>query len=148
MADSLFSSQIARPLVAAGVGAFMLPNELPGASFTISEGIPVIGGQTYSTQMVGASLGFATSFIVEALNKVLTQVPKSDSLKSFPSFITHVGGAMGSWALLPMLVGDIDGASQVSLAKTGLLAEMVSQWVFENFVEDGSFGQDMYDLVN
>lgn len=139
--------QFTRPLTAGAVGGMVLDYQMPGADFTVSGGVPLIGGQTYSPMVVGAALGFATSFITEALNNILHAVDKKDSLKSFPSFITHVGGSMGSWMLLPKLVGEIDNRSSKSLAVSGLAAEIISQWVFENFMAEGSFGQDILDLI-
>lgn len=140
-------TQFLRPVVQAGVGGVMLDYQLPGNSFQIADSVPVIGGRTYSTMAVGAALGFSSSFITEALNNIFTAVDQKNRLKSFPSFATHVGGAIGSWVVLPMLVGDIDGQSAKTLAVGGLATEVIGQWIYENFVVEGSFGQDVLDLI-
>jgi hypothetical protein len=143
----MLKAQFAKPGVHAGVGAFMMSQQYPRARFAIAPGTPLIGGKVYSPAIVGAAVGFASSFIVEALNNILTTTDKKNRLKSFPSFITHVGGSAASWILLPRLVAGLEGQDMVKLATSGILSEVIAQWVYENFVEDGSFGQDVLDLI-
>jgi hypothetical protein len=146
-ASEALKRNFTQPVVSAAVGGFMLSHELPNITFALGPNLPLIGGRTLSTMQLGAILGFSSSFIVESLNNILNSVDKKHRLKSFPSFVTHVGGGMATFAFIPRLFGDVPTQEMMSLAKTGLLAEIISQWVYENFVAGGSFGQDFLHFV-
>lgn len=138
-----------KPLVSAAVGGFMLEQEGFGI-FTVQSDVPGISsmnGQKLSSMKFGALLGFGSSFIVESLNNIFHSIDKANRTKHLASFVTHSAGSMASWALLPKLLGDIGPLEQKKLAKIGFLSEVFSQWVHENFVEDGSFGQDVLDML-
>ena len=138
-----------KPLVSAGVGAFLLEQEGFG-DFQVDSDVPGISsmnGMTWSPCKFGAVLGFGSSFIVESLNNILHSIDKANRTKHLASFVTHSAGSMATWALLPKLLGDVGPVEQKKLAKIGFLSEVFSQWVHENFVEDGSFGQDVMDLL-
>lgn len=139
-----------KPLVAAGVGGFMLEQELPTARFNINTGygLPIDGTQL-SAVSLGAVLGFGSSFIVESLNNITHAIDKKHRTKHLASFVTHTAGGMASWAAIASFLNpqDVSRADMMALAKIGFLAEIFSQWIHENFVEEASFGQDILDLL-
>ena len=147
----MLKTNFTKPLVSAGVAGMLLQSELGSAQFYIDAGsIPILSrlnGTSVSAMTFGAALGFISSFMVEALNNVVHTVDKKHRLKSFPSFVTHVVGGMATFAYLPTLIGDIGTDTRSKLIKTGILSEIISQWTHENFIEEGSFGQDLLDLI-
>jgi len=137
-----------KPVTSAAIGAFALRNEFgPRAIFTVDGSIPIIGGISLGVVPTGAILGWSTSFIVELLNDLLHAVKKEDGLKTFPSFVTHIAGGAASFAILPKLVAEVGDEATFGLAKTGVMAEIASQWVYENFVTEGSMGSELLDLI-
>ena len=137
-----------KPALCAGVGAAMTMAEgFP--SFDLKKSIPLVGGMNLSPLQYGAVIGLASCFITESLSNILTGVTKDSKLQNAESFVVHSASSMAAWVYLPMLLGGQmpQGVQAAKLARVGFVSEIFSQWVHENFVEDGSFGQDILDLI-
>ena len=141
-----------KPGVSALVGAFMLSQESFG-SFDINSSVPGISyfnGTTLTKVQFGALIGLASSFLVESLNNAIHEIDRGNRTKQFGSFITHTAGGMFFWGAIPYVLNNqSSGASMYDpvMSKIGFVSELGSQWVHENFVESGSFGQDVLDLL-
>jgi len=148
MTTQALGRNFVKPGLCAGVGAIMASAEGLG-SFTLSGSIPVIGGRVLTPVQYGALVGTLSCFFVESINNIVVGVTSDQRLKTAESFVAHTVGASVAWAAMPYLLGD-GGTSQTyshKLMRIGFLSELLSQWVYENFIEDGSFGQDVLDLV-
>jgi hypothetical protein len=141
-----------KPAVSALVGGFMLDQERFG-SFDIRSTIPGLSyfnGTSLSKAQFGALIGFTSSFLVESVNNTIHEIDRGNRTKHFASFITHTAGGMFFWGLIPYLLSNDKSGSSVYnpvMAKIGFVSELGSQWIHENFVESGSFGQDVLDLL-
>lgn len=142
-----------KPGVSALVGGFLLQQESFG-DFDINSSIPGLSffnGRTLTKAQMGALLGITSSFLVESVNNTIHEIDRGNRTKHFASFITHTAGGMFFWSLIPYLLSNgqysPSPAYNPQLMKIGFLSEIGSQWVHENFVESGSFGQDVLDLL-
>ena len=137
-----------KPGICAGVGAAMTVAEgFP--AFDLKKSIPLVGGTTLSPMKFGAVVGLLSCFITESLSNILTTVSKDSKLQNAESFVVHSASSMATWVFLPLLLGGSlpDSISRAKLARVGFVSEIFGQWVHENFVEDGSFGQDILDFI-
>lgn len=139
-----------KPAICAGVGGALGVHQQLGA-WTLTARLPVIGGTTLSSFQYGAVVGALSCFVVESLNNIFLSIPQDQRLKNAESFVMHSFGSMATWVLIPSLLGQGGGLPDqqqaYKLAGIGLLSEMVSQWIHENFIDEGSFGQDVLDYI-
>jgi len=140
-----------KPGISALVGGVLLQNEQMG-DFVVNTTIPGLArlnGTTLNRFQFGAMIGLTSSFLVESLNNIIHEVDKANRTKHFASFITHTAGGMFFWNLIPYILSSktADTMYNPKLAKIGFVSELGSQWVHENFVEAGSFGQDVLDIL-
>ena len=138
-----------KPLICAGVGSVMTVAEgFP--AFDISEKFPLIGGWELSPMQYGAIIGLSSCFLVESLNNIFLGISKDARLQNAESFVLHSAGAIGAWILIPSFLagGNLPSRdAMMQLGKVGFISEIFAQWVQENFIEDGSFGQDVLDFI-
>lgn len=140
-----------KPGVSALVGGFLLEQERFG-DFDINTSIPGLSyfnGRSLSKAQFGALIGLTSSFLVESINNTVHEIDRGNRTKHFASFITHTAGGMFFWAAIPYILSNNSPVNfyNPQLMKIGFLSEIGSQWVHENFVESGSFGQDVLDLL-
>ena len=138
-----------KPAIAGCIGGLLTVQQGFG-EWKLSSSLPFVGGKRLSPYQYGALVGVLSSFIVESLNNIFLTVAKDNRLKTAESFVMHTVGSMGTWALIPGILGEGGMPPpdvMIKLGTIGFLSEIASQWVHENFIESGSFGQDVLDFI-
>lgn len=118
--------------------------------WTLNRNIPVIGGTELSGPQFGAMVAGLSCFLIESLNNIFEVASDDQRLQHVESFVLHTLGGAAAWTLIPSLIGDggmVDYYQAVDLAKVGALTELTTQWLYENFVAEGSVAQDFMDLI-
>ena len=134
----------AKPLISAAVGGFIVDASGDFGDFQVNTKIPglssLVNDQVWSPMMFGAVMGAASSFVAESLANILHEIDRKHRTKHLASFVTHLGSGLATWAFLPpLLAGGAINTGSKKLAGFGLVTEIASQWLHENFVEEGSF---------
>lgn len=126
---------LAAPVVAGASGAWLVKQEFPGASLTLSNSIPIIGGRNISGGTLGFLLGFGASYASSVANTFLAGVDKTSSLAHLPSFVGHVAVSGGFWYGVPQFLGaGFDSQTAMKFAMYGVVSELASAAAYQYFI--------------
>lgn len=130
MSTDYIKGQFGRPLVNAAVGAVACRAVMGDINL-------VVGDKRVSALTTGAGLGFASSFVSQFAEQWLVKPTTHAGLgRSMESMVIAVGASAGAFALIPMFLNkNLNGAEAKGFALAGAGTEVVSDYIWRNFVE-------------
>ena len=120
-----------KPAISGAVAAVTFSQMYPNQNVTLV-------GQSVSMTAAGFTIGALSTVVTEAISMfVLPHISKDVRLQHLESLALTLGSSAAAFWLLPRFL--IKGADQNSattnqrMMLTGVMAEIVSQWIFESF---------------
>jgi hypothetical protein len=132
MTDTMdrLKEQFSKPLINAGVSAFALNTLFPGSAFEI-------GDRQVGVAMVGAGIGFTSSFLSEIVSQwIVPQISSDQRLQNIESMIVSLGASAGAFVVIPRLLNpNLNMAEANRLAMVGAASEVLSSYLYNNFIK-------------
>lgn len=131
---AFFDRALAKPSIAAGVGAIAITQALPAGVESVN--VPFTK-QTVPTWVGGAALGVIGSWTADLVHEITHGITKKNqALDDIGSLATVVGSNAAVWYLIPSYMG-IDSSEAVQLAIAGGVSEMIARAVWERYLSEG-----------
>lgn len=131
MSGKSVKDMLIKPAIHAGVSAVAL-DLITGEAKNF-----VYNDKQYPLWQVGAVMGGVTSFSTEAISKViLPHIPGNQKFQHIESVVLHLVASGATFAIVPKLLnGNLNFEESKKFAVVGMLAEAVSTFMYEQYIE-------------